>query len=320
MHVLITSAGRRVSLLENFRRAACALVPDASAKVYAADLAPQLSAACRVADASAAVPRVDDPGYVGRLLELCKQWNISVVVPTIDTELVPLAEAKRDFAELGTTVAVSDPQLCRAMNSKRDTAALFERLGFPTPAIIDELEHAAFPLFAKLDNSSRSIGAGVVHNLAEAQRLRDLDPNYVFQELIDGVEFTVDAFVDSKRNALGIVPRQRQEVRAGEVSKGCAIKDPVIMGSVRELCGCLEGAYGTLTVQLFQQDDGALSFIEVNPRFGGGYPLTMHAGADFAEYLLRDVRGDDQSYRDDWHDGTLMLRYDAEVIVRDRSF
>jgi carbamoyl-phosphate synthase large subunit len=315
MKVLLTSAGRRVSLLENFRRAATALA-GAKAAVYAVDLDPSKSAACQRADGHATVPRAADPLYVERLLELCTAWKIDVVVPTIDTELVPLALARETFASHGITVAVSSPELCRTFHSKRETAKFFTSKGVDTPAIIDDLEHAEFPLFAKLDDSSRSVGAGPVASFDAAVALRAKNPAYVFQPLVTGVEYTVDAFVDRRGEVLGVVPRRRLEVRDGEVSKGLAVKDPRIIDAVRDLCARTTGAYGTMTVQLFQRADGSLSFIEVNPRFGGGYPLTMHAGADFALYLLMDVRGEAMRYDDSWHDGTMMLRYDAEVIVR----
>ncbi len=316
MNVLITSAGRRVSLLESFRCAAAALGGSTQSAVYAVDLDPSLSAACQVADGHAAVPRASDPDYVGCLLDLCKRWAVDVVVPTIDTELVPLAEVRPLFAEHGITIAVSSPQVCRTFNSKRSTAAFFARNGLPAPALVDDLERAEFPLFAKLDDSSRSVGAGRVDSFEAAVALRTRHPNYVFQSLLEGIEYTVDAFVDRRGELLGIVPRRRLEVRDGEVSKALATKDPTIIAAIRRLCACTEGAYGVLTIQVFVGPDGALSFIEVNPRFGGGYPLTMHAGADFAAYLLRDVRGETQRYDESWHDGTMMLRYDAEVIVR----
>lgn len=315
MNVLVTSAGRRVSLLENLRRAGQALSGPAAA-VYAVDVEPTRSAACHRADGHAEVPRASEPGYIERLLDLCDRWSIDVVVPTIDTELVPLAEARPRFAERGVTVAVSSPEVCRTFNSKRATAKFFARNGCPAAPLIDDLERAEFPLFAKLDDSSRSVGAGRVDSMAAAVALRSKQPNYVFQPLLAGVEYTVDAFVDRHGEVLGVVPRRRLEVRDGEVSKGIAIKDPAIIAAVRELCTRTAGAYGVLTVQLFALPDGSLSFIEVNPRFGGGYPLTMHAGADFASYLLRDVRGERQVYDESWHDGTMMLRYDAEVIVR----
>jgi len=315
MKVLITSAGRRVSLLENFRRASTALA-GSKAAVYAVDLDPSRSAACQRADAHATVPRADDPSYTDRLLELCKSWKIDLVVPTIDTELVQLALARETFASHGIWVAVSSPEVCRTFHSKRETAKFFAIKGLPTPAIIDDLERAEFPLFAKLDDSSRSVGAGRVDSFAAAVALRAKNPAYVFQPIVEGIEYTVDAFVDRRGQVLGVVPRRRLEVRDGEVSKGLAVKDPAIMAAVRELCASTTGAYGTMTVQLFQRPDRSLSFIEVNPRFGGGYPLTMHAGADFALYLLADVRGETLRYDDSWHDDTMMLRYDAEVIVR----
>lgn len=315
MRVLITSAGRRVSLLENFRRAATAIA-GADAKVYAVDCDPARSAACQRADGYASVPRADDATYIERLLELCTEWKIDVVVPTIDTELVPLALAREAFASKGIAIAVSSAELCRTFGSKRSTARFFASKGVATPAIIDDLEAADFPMFAKLDDSSRSVGAGRVDSFTAAVALRAKNPRYVFQPLVDGIEYTVDAFVDRHGKVLGVVPRRRLEVRDGEVSKGLAVKDEAIIAAVRDLCERTEGAYGTMTVQLFVQPDGALQFIEVNPRFGGGYPLTMHAGADFALYLLADARGETLQYDDTWHDGTMMLRYDAEVIVR----
>jgi carbamoyl-phosphate synthase large subunit len=240
---------------------------------------------------------------------------VDVVVPTIDTELVPLAEARERFAAHGITVAVSSPETCRIFHRKRSTAAFFERNGMPTPAIVDDIERASFPLFAKLDDSSRSVGAGRVDSLEDALALRRANARYVFQEVVEGDEYTVDAFVDRHGDVLSVVPRRRLEVRDGEVSKGIALKNHKIMGAVHDLCRRIDGAYGTLTIQLFRCPDDTLSFIEINPRFGGGYPLTMHAGADHASMLLRDIQGERQQWDDSWRDETLMLRFDAEVIV-----
>jgi carbamoyl-phosphate synthase large subunit len=312
MKVCISSAGRRVSLLQNFQRAA-------EGPVYAVDLDPSRSAACWAADGRAPVPRASDPSYVDVLLELCGKWGIDVLVPTIDTELEVLAQARDRFAAQGTRVAVSSPEVCRTFRLKRTTAAFFRKHGVPTPTIVDDLEGATFPLFAKLDDSSRSVGAGRVDTLEAALALRARDDRYVFQELVTGDEYTVDAFVDSHGQVLGVVPRRRLEVRDGEVSKGIALKHEGIIAAVRELCGRIDGAYGTLTIQVFVRPDGTLSFIEINPRFGGGYPLTMHAGADFASWLLRDAAGERLSYDESWRHGTLMLRYDAEIIVHDRG-
>jgi len=129
------------------------------------------------------------------------------------------------------------------------------------------------------------------------------DKNYIFQECID-----------SKGKIISVVPRLRIEVRAGEVSKAKTVKDKNIIDEVKRLCSCLDGAYGYLTIQLFKTDE-RIVFIEINPRFGGGYPLSYLSDANFAKYLIEDFMGKNLEYNEDWKSGNIMLRYDAEVIV-----
>jgi carbamoyl-phosphate synthase large subunit len=112
------------------------------------------------------------------------------------------------------------------------------------------------------------------------------------------------------------VPRKRIEVRGGEVAKAQACKNDIVPLLFDKL-GVLEGARGTLTLQLFRpRDGGEMIFNEINARFGGGYPLSRHAGADFQEWLIREYLEDrDAPLCHDWTDGAIMLRYDNEVIV-----
>lgn len=311
-HVLITSAGRRVSLVRNFQSALAG-----RAKVCAVDMHPELSAACQVADTSASVPRVGADTYTDELLALCERWNIGIIVPTIDTELPILAEMREKLASNGILCAISDATVCETFFSKQASSHYFRQHGFDTPALIEQLDKASYPLFAKRNHSSCSIGAQVVNTPEQAHLLRQQDPDYVFQEFIEGEEYTVDVFLDSKGKAIMVVPRLRLEVRAGEVSKARTVKDTRIIACVRKLCEGIPGAYGVLTVQLFRTQEGRHVFIEINPRFGGGYPLSWKAGADFADALLRDVSGERLPVHDDWRDGCVMLRYDDEIILNE---
>ena len=59
--------------------------------------------------------------------------------------------------------------------------------------------------------------------------------------------------------------------------------------------------------------------IEINPRFGGGYPLTYFSGANFAKYLIKDYLDEKLSYFEDWKENLVMLRFDAEVLVDGNS-
>ncbi len=302
INILITSAGRRVSLVKNFQE---------HFKVFTCDMNPFLSAACQISDGFFQVPPVVGDNYLDIVLEFCKKNHISMVVPTIDTELSTLAKAKEMFLKEGVLIVISSLEICETFYLKTSTEKFFKRYGFDTPKNITDLKTANYPLFAKLNNSSSSIGAMVVKNYEVAKSLKD---GYVFQEYIKGTEYTIDIFFDKYSKIRCIVPRKRIEVRAGEVSKAKTIKDRQIIDEIKKLEPFLKGAHGCITVQLFKSDD-KIYFIEINPRFGGGYPLSRLAGADYAKMILDEHIGKELQYFEEWRDGLIMLRYDAEVLV-----
>lgn len=310
-NILITSAGRRVSLVKNFQDTLKKFNLDG--KVFTTDMNPELSSACHISDGYLKVPRVTDKDYLNILKEYCIKNNISMVIPTIDTELHILSQKKEEFFKDGILLAISSTEICEIFYLKDSTEKFFIKNGLDTPRSIEDIKTCSYPIFAKLNNSSCSIGAQIVYTPEIAKELSS-DKNYVFQEFIQGEEFTVDTFIDRKGEVISIVPRQRLEVRAGEVSKAKAVKDPRIIQAIIKLCSKLDGAYGCITIQLFRTDD-RIVFIEINPRFGGGYPLSPKAGANFAEYLIKDYLGEKLEYSEEWNDNTIMLRYDAEVII-----
>jgi carbamoyl-phosphate synthase large subunit len=111
-----------------------------------------------------------------------------------------------------------------------------------------------------------------------------------------------------------VVPRRRIEVRAGEVSKGQVVKNAHIMSQAARLVEALGAGPGVITIQLFLTSDGKVKFIEINPRFGGGVPLSIKAGANFPKWILQEVLGKKPVIRfDGFKDKLIMLRYDAEV-------
>jgi carbamoyl-phosphate synthase large subunit len=132
-NVLVTSAGRRVRLVQNFQEAMERRIP--SGKVLAIDLNPATSAACRTADASYPAPRVDDEGYLDFLLEFCRDKKVGLVVPTIDPELPVLARARERFASSGVVLAVSTPAVCDAFHLKTSTEKHFFDHGIDTPRL-----------------------------------------------------------------------------------------------------------------------------------------------------------------------------------------
>lgn len=314
-NVLVLSAGRRVELLQAFRRELATRFP--SAAVYATDLRPALSAACHVADKAFAVPRVTADGYMDQLLELCVSHDVGLVVPTIDTELLGLAQARSRFEREGVHLVISDESLIHRCRDKRQTAALFRSLDVDVPRMMQAGE-LSFPCFAKPYDGSRSVGAIKLAEEADLTETMRADAKLMFMEYIDASheEYTVDAYFDRAGCLRCLVPRHRIEVRDGEINKGISRKNHVYDYLVERL-DRIEGARGCLTVQLFARPDGSrYAGLEINPRFGGGYPLSYAAGANYPGWLIDEyLLGREIPFFDGWEADLLMLRYDAQVLV-----
>lgn len=313
LNVLFTSAGRRVSLIQSFQKTWKSM--GLTGTFLATDLTPELSPACQDVDLAMTSPRVTNPGYPQFLKSLIKTHGIHIVIPTIDPELPVLAKIKAELAAEDVWVLVPDLGQCESWNSKKKTAQWFQNHGLKTPHIYPDLSAINFPCFAKLDESSCSKGAQIVHTLAQAETLLAQDPSYVFQELLQGEEYTVDIYLSRKTKSLvAAVNRKRLEVRAGEVSKGITEHEDAVTQAIQKFSQVC-GTEGVLTVQVMRHH-GELYFIEVNPRFGGGYPLTYQAGANFAQYIANDYLGNPNPPFTQWQDKLLMLRYDAEIFTQ----
>lgn len=316
--ILFTSAGRRVSLVRLFKQALTDL--GLPGKVVTADLKPNAPAHF-VADAHELVPSVTDPDYLGRVATICREHGVRLVVPLTDTELHLLAPHREAFQKLGVTLLVSSPEAVEIARDKRNTHDFFRRAGIPTPRLLnpDELLEEApsvFPVLLKPADGSASAGVTKIRNARELAFFKDYVPNAIVQEFVCGAEYTLDILVDFAGRIRCVVPRLRIETRAGEVSKGMTVKNPTIIAAGKRVGECLPGAVGCLTVQCFLAEDGELSFIEINPRFGGGFPLSAEAGANFARWIIEWLLGRDPAVvLDGWRDGVVMLRYDAEVFT-----
>lgn len=315
-NVLLLSAGRRVSLLRTFQEAVRRL--ELPGTVLTADMRPALSAACQLADRALVLPHVLAPEYPETLVELCREEGIGLVIPTIDTELAVLAGLRERLAERGTSVVVSSADLVRRCRDKRLTTGLFEAIGLPTPRLY-RAGAVEFPLFAKPISGSMSQGIRIFSNAREFESSGlDLEATLLMEVISprDWEEVTVDAFYDRKGSLKCLVPRRRSEVRGGEIAKGWT--DKSLVPALRGPLDKISGARGCLTIQVFARREGeGLLGIEINPRFGGGYPLSHRAGADYSEWLLREhMLGQHLPYDDSWEDRLMMLRYDAEVWTR----
>ncbi|NJB35359.1 ATP-grasp domain-containing protein [Croceivirga sp. JEA036] len=319
MNVLITSAGRRVSLLKSFQKEL--KTRQLNSKVYAADANPVLSAACQVADDYFKVPRLDHSEYITFLLKKCIELKISLIIPTIDTELLLLSKHQNLFKEKGIIPIISDQALIEKCRDKRRIHEFFEDHDI---AVAKEFSKDNFklPIFIKPIDGSRSVDTYLIRKEEDLTEYHLDNDKLMFLEYLDHNEFdefTCDLYFDKSNELKCVVPRKRIEVRDGEVNKGKTCNNELVI-FLRNTLRKVDGAIGCLTAQFFMhKHTNKIYGIEINPRFGGGYPLSYLSGANYSgwiidEYLLNKNIPD--SF-DCWEADLLMLRYDAEVLVHE---
>jgi carbamoyl-phosphate synthase large subunit len=317
-NVLISSAGRRVGLLEIFRSTLHDL--GLSGRVLAADMSP-LSSAYQRADAGFQVPPVGDPTFPDAIEQICVVHGVRLVVPTTDRELSVYAAHRERFAAHGIVVAVSAPEVITICEDKAATAAWLAENRIPAPSTTpagtgSHRDGWTYPVVVKPRRGSASIGVAVVEDPAALQGATR-NGDFVVQPLLRGPEFTVDVLVDRGGRAVCAVPRERLEIRSGESSKGVTRRSFELEQLATKVCEALPGAYGAVTVQMMvDEGTGAAQVIEMNPRFGGGFPLAWQAGAAYPRWMIEEILGLPSSARaDGWRDGVVMLRYDEAVFV-----
>jgi carbamoyl-phosphate synthase large subunit len=317
-NILFTSVGRRVSLINQFRKALRTL--DIEGRIIGAD-ASDKSPAFHITDKSFTVPPIHNPAYISRLLEICKHENITIVIPLIDTELLIFSTHREKFNAIGSRVIISAPEVISIGMYKTETYNFFRRCQIDTPRIFlpEDMQQGNYQLPVMIKPNDGSAGKMVYRadNNEQLNFFKNYVPNAIIQEFIDGTEYTLDVFADLKGNVLCVVPRLRIEVRAGEVSKGLIVKNQAIIDAGKKVVECLTGACGCITVQCMVDKQEHIKMLEINPRFGGGAPLSIEAGAEFPKWIIQMVTGQEiGNVENSYTDGLMMLRYDDAIFIR----
>lgn len=304
MNILVTSIGRRVQLIYHLKQSFTVIGVDAS----------EQNAAKAFVDEFYVIPRYDSGDYIYALKEICVNKKVSLLIPLHEGEFSVLCENRDVFAEIGTQVVLSDLDIIDICNDKTKTQKFFESEGIMAPRYTNQA-----PAVLKPVHGMGSQGVFKVCNDAELEAAKVLSKEaYIIQEYVRGIEYTIDVLCDFYGNVVAVVPRVRLEVRQGEVSKSKTVKQQKIIDETVKLIEKLN-QYGTvrgpMTIQCFLTPEGMVVFLEINPRFGGGVPLTFEAGVNYGAYLKAFADG----YQ---HNGCLcdfeeltMFRYDMAVYT-----
>ncbi len=317
-NILFTCAGRRVELIDAFGEAMRALGLNGAR--IAADLT-DTAPASRLADAGCLLPRVDDPGYADALSEVVSAREIRLVVPLTDLDIPLLADLAGRLGDLGCTAAVASPEAVAVCRDKEATARAVEAAGLEgvrTTSLAGFEREPFYPCFVKPRYGSGGWGAARIDSPTQlSAHVERFGRDLIVQEWMDGQEFTVDVYRQRSGRVACVVPRLRLAVRSGEVEKGVTVDDADIIEGARRLVESIDGLWGPVCCQCRRPvgRSGPGRFFEINPRLGGGCPLSIAAGADLPRYLLEEVVGRPVS-GEGFRAGVLMLRYDRSVFAR----
>ena len=306
--VLFTCAGQRVDIVSAFGRA--------GATTIAADLDP-LAPALYHADEKALVPRVDDPGYVTALAALVAEHDVRLVVPLTDLDQEIVSASRGALAP--ALVLAPSPEVCRTMGDKFLAHRFFEGNGIPSPRTWlpeDVPDDARYPLLVKV---REGFGSRHIYRADDDEQLAfhlgSTPVDSMVQERCLGEEFSIDVVCDLESRRRNAIPRSMIQSKGGESIKGRSLKDPELIAHGARVAETI-GIVGPANVQCFREPDGSLPVTDVNPRFGGAFPLPLAAGSRYPELALELARGERPEPRlGDFREGVVMTRFFSDLCL-----
>ncbi len=338
MNILFTCAGRRNYLINKFKKE---LGKDG--KIIAIDK--NYSSALVEADVSIVVPGIYEPDYLPILKAIIRDYEVGALISLNDLELPIIAENKEELQKLGVQVLVSDSTVVNICSDKWKTFKFLKVTKVQTPKTYVSLEKVLqciedkelrYPLILKPRWGSGSVGVETVHSEQEMlltyaylkfkvknSILRkissiDQDRSILFQEKIMGTEYGMDILNDFRGNYHGSFARRKLSMRSGETEKACSVIHEAF-SEIGETIGKATGHIGTMDCDLLLAD-GKLHLLEMNPRFGGGYPFSHEAGINTPAIYLNWLRGiQDVGQHNNYRDNVTFCKSDKMLFVPDKN-
>lgn len=277
----------------------------------------RLNHAFRVADKTVVTPLIYDENYIPFLLDYCKKNDISAIIPLFDVDLPVLAKNKKAFSQIGTTVVVSDFEIVDICNDKWKTFCYLTEKGFNVPATYIS-QHAAlsdirlgkisFPVMIKPRWGMGSIAVFEAENeeelrvfYAKAKRkifdtylkyesISDINQSVLIQEKLDGQEHGLDIINDLNGNYVTTVAKIKYAMRSGETDCAVTVDNPSLKDLGKRLSKETKHL-GNLDVDVFVSN-GECTVLEMNARFGGGYPFSHMAGVNLPYAIIEWLNGE----------------------------
>lgn len=323
MNILILSCGTRNKIVQYMKREL-----SGRGRVIATDMSPNAPALYE-ADAFYLVPKITEPGYIDRVLEICRKEQIQGVFSLIDPELSLLAEHEQRFRQIGTTVIGSSYELCERTLDKWQMYLWLKEHGYACAgsyvdkeAFYRDVEKGkiSYPVFVKPVRGSASIAISRAEDRETVEFLFSHGEGLLIQEYLRGQEIGVDCYIDMiSGETVSVFTKKKLVMRAGETDKGISFQDPVLFELIERFVK-ESGFRGQIDIDIFECD-GVYYISEVNPRFGGGYPHAYEAGVNHMKYMVRNLEGKcNVPELGDYEEGIVMMKYNEIRIRKEEAY
>lgn len=311
MNILLTSAGRRSYLVDYFKEAW-----KNEGLVHVANSSKDATSVFH-ADKYFITPEIYDESYISILIGYCKENNINAILSLFDIDLPVLAKNKERFAKENIRVIVSDPEVMEICNDKWRAFTKLVENGIKTPLTFKDISatktalkngELRFPVVMKPRWGMGSIGIYIVENMEELEvfykrLLREISASYLkfesaqtpeemvlFQEFIKGKEYGLDVVHDLEGNFKTTFVKRKLAMRSGETDAAVTVQNDTLF-AIGEKIGKLLKHIGNLDADVLEAD-GTYYVLEMNARFGGGYPFSHLAGANLPLAILHWLKNE----------------------------
>lgn len=296
MNLLFSCIGRRGYIVEHFREhlePTDRIIGTSNTK---------WTSGFEACDLGVVLPDIVSPEYLPSLLDLCEEQNIQALLSFFDPDINFLSHHLDEFRAVGVLPIIPSSEVNDISFDKFHTSLFLKEHGFKAPKTFLDLESATealengiltFPVMVKPRRGFGSKNLFRARNFEELEVFFNYAPEMLIQESLAGQEHHLDIFVDLQGEVLAVVPKRKLAMRAGETDQAVTCNDSRLMNFGLRLGRTLGelGHVGPLDVDLFVTDD-CITVLELNPRFGGGYPLSHLAGADFPRLVLKMIKGE----------------------------
>ena len=321
MNILITSAGRRVKVIQYFKQSF-----NKNGKVIAADCSNK-APALYFADEYEIIPKIDSEFYIQKVLYICKKHEIQAIVSLLDPELEILANYRDSFEKYNIQLILSSTDMIEMSFDKQKTYDYLSNLEIPVVPTFSKKssfiqrvmkKEFSFPAVVKPSKGSASLGLYIAENESELNNIFSDGKGLIIQPFYKNKEFGIDVYVDFNSGELvDMFIKEKLIMRSGETDKSISIKNDKIESLILDLIH-KTNFKGPIDIDCFEFE-GEYYISEINPRFGGGYPHAYELDCNFMNYILNNLKGKtNRSYKGfTYNNGVIMMKYDDVKLIKE---